>query len=39
MALNLSLEYLWDNFVVYRNSKDTNDIAKKKQEKENQTHE
>ncbi len=34
MALNLSLEYLWDNFVVYRNSKDTNDIAKKKQEKE-----
>ena len=39
MALNLSLEYLWDNFVVYRNSKDTNDIAKKKQEKENRTHE
>ena len=30
MALNLSLEYLWDNFVVYRDSKDTNDIAKKK---------
>ena len=39
MALNLSLEYLWDNFVVYRNSKDTNDIAKKKQEKEKQKHE
>ena len=39
MALNLSLEYLWDNFVVYRNSKDTNDIAKKKQEKENHEHE
>ncbi len=39
MALNLSLEYLWDNFVVYRNSKDTNDIAKKKQEKENNEHE
>ena len=36
MALNLSLEYLWDNFVVYRNSKDTNDIAKKKQGKEQQ---
>lgn len=35
MALNLSLEYLWDNFVVYRNSKDTNDRAKKKLEKEN----
>ena len=39
MALNLSLEYLWDNFVVYRNSKDTNDIAKNKHEKEKQTHE
>ncbi len=39
MALNLSLEYLWDNFVVYRNSKDTNDIAKKKQEKENNEYE
>lgn len=35
MALNLSLEFLWDNNVVYRNSKDTNDVAKKKQEKEN----
>lgn len=38
MSLNLSLEYLWDNFVVYRNSKDTNKLAKKKLEKEN-THE
>ena len=34
MALNLSLEYLWDNNVVYRNSKDTNDRAKKQAEKE-----
>lgn len=34
MALNLILEYLWDNNIVYKNSKDTNDIAKKKQEKE-----
>ncbi len=34
MALNLSLEYLWDNFVVYRNSKDTNDRAKSYDEKE-----
>lgn len=33
MALNLSLEYLWDNFVVYRDSKYTNDIAQKKAEK------
>lgn len=38
MSLNLSLEYLWDNFVVYRNSKDTNKLAQKKLEKEN-THE
>ena len=34
MALNLTLEYLWANFVVYRDSKDTNDIAQKKKEKE-----
>ena len=34
MVLNLTLEYLWDNFVVYRNSKDTNNIAQKKQGKE-----
>ena len=39
MALNLTLEYLWDNFVVYRHSKDTNDIAKKKLEKEKNEHE
>lgn len=34
MALNLSLEYLWDSKVVYRKSMDTNSIAKKKQTKE-----
>ena len=34
MALNLSLEYLWDSKVVYRKSMDTNSIAKKKQAKE-----
>ena len=32
MILNLGLEYLWDNFVVYRDSKDTNDIAQKQKE-------
>lgn len=32
MVLNLSLEYLWDNFVVYRNSKDTSDKPKKAEE-------
>lgn len=31
MALNLSLEYLWDSKVVYRNSIDTNERAKKKE--------
>ena len=30
MALNLSLEYLWDSKIVYRNSKDTNERAKRK---------
>ena len=35
MALNLSLEYLWDSKVVYRNTIDTNDIAMKEKEKEN----
>lgn len=35
MALNLSLEYLWDSKVVYKGKMDTNDIAKKHQEKEN----
>lgn len=39
MSLNLSLEYLWDNFVVYRNSKDTNSRAKKQLEKEQNNHE
>ena len=34
MGLNLFLEYLWDNNVVYKDSKDTNDIARKKKEKE-----
>jgi len=29
MVLNLVLEYLWDDKVVYRNSKDTNSLAKK----------
>ena len=36
MAMNLSLEYLWDRFVVYRDSLDTNDVAKKQQEKDAQ---
>ncbi len=30
MSLNLSLEYLWDSKVVYRNSKDTNERAQRK---------
>ena len=34
MALNLVLEYLWDAKVVYRNSTDTNDLAKKQAETE-----
>ncbi len=34
MGLNLSLEYLWDSKVVYKNSMDTNDLAKKKQAQE-----
>ena len=33
MALNLSLEYLYDTFVVYRNEMDNNDIAAKKRAK------
>lgn len=32
MACNLVTEYFYDRFVVYRNSIDTNDIAKKKAE-------
>jgi putative flippase GtrA len=35
MALNLSLEYLYDTFVVYRGEMDNNDIAKREREKEN----
>ena len=34
MALNLSLEYLYDIFVVYRGEMDNNDIAAKEREKE-----
>ena len=34
MALNLSLEYLYDTFVVYRGEMDNNDIAAKKKKKE-----
>lgn len=33
MLANFVLEYLFQRFVVFRNSIDTNDIAKKKQEK------
>ena len=33
MALNLSTEYLYDRFVVFRGSIDTNERAKKKSEK------
>lgn len=36
MALNLSLEYLYDTFVVYRNEMDNNDVAKKEREKAKQ---
>lgn len=34
MALNLTLEYLYDTYVVYRGEMDNNDIAKKEREKE-----
>ncbi|MBQ6315495.1 MAG: GtrA family protein [Mogibacterium sp.] len=34
MALNLSLEYLYDTFVVYRNEMDNNDVAARKKAKE-----
>ena len=34
MALNLSLEYLYDTFIVYKGDMDNNDIAKKNAEKE-----
>lgn len=36
MALNLTLEYLWDAKVVYKKTMDTNEIAKRKQAKEEQ---
>ena len=36
MALNLTLEYLWDSKVVYKKTMDTNEIAKRKQAKEEQ---
>ena len=34
MVLNFVTEYLYDRYVVFRDSLDTNDIAKKKQEEE-----
>lgn len=34
MALNLSTEYLYDRFVVFRKSIDTNESARKEQEEE-----
>ena len=34
MALNLTLEYLYDTFVVYKGDMDNNDIAAKEKEKE-----
>lgn len=34
MAINLTTEYLYDTFVVFRGSIDTNDIAKKQAQKE-----
>ena len=37
MILNLALEYLWDNFVVYRDSKDTNELARKKNTEETES--
>lgn len=36
MVLNLTLEYLWDAKVVYRKTMDTNEVAKRKQAKEEQ---
>lgn len=33
MILNLILEFFYDKYVVFRNSIDTNDIAKKKEDK------
>lgn len=39
MALNLSLEYLYDTFVVYRNEMDNNDVAARKRAREKTTSE
>lgn len=36
MVLNFVLEYLYDRFFVFKDSIDTNEVAKKKQEKEGQ---
>ncbi|MCQ2548187.1 MAG: GtrA family protein [Clostridia bacterium] len=33
MGLNISTEYLWDRFVVFRKTIDTNDVAQKAAEK------
>ena len=37
MALNLSTEYLYDTFVVFRGSIDTNERAQKQKQKEEET--
>ena len=34
MALNLTLEYIYDTFVVYRGEMDNNDIAERERKKE-----
>ena len=33
MAINLSTEFLYQKFVVFRNSIDTNELAKKEENK------
>ena len=33
MLLNFATEYLFDTFVVFRGSMDTNDLAKKEEQK------
>lgn len=35
MLINFILEYLWQTFVVFRGAIDTNDVAKKEQDKNN----
>ncbi len=37
MALNLSLEYLYDTFIVYRGEMDNNDIAAKEKKEQAQS--